>query len=874
MTNSKKKILLIDGNAFCYRAFYAIRSLSTSSGEPTNAIYGFMSMLNKIIAKEAPQYLAVAFDLKGPTFRHQRFADYKAHRKPMPDDLIVQIPIIKEVLKAYNFAIFEQEGYEGDDIIATLAKCLNSSNLEILLVTPDKDMLQLVNDNIKILNPRKDNGPLGKSWVKERFGVTADKIVEIMALAGDAADNIPGVPGIGEATAIELIKKYGSLEEVLINVDKIKHKSKANKLREFSEQAKMSKELATLDADIPQLKRKKQSELLTDLKIVDPDREKLFKLFKKLEFKALMSSMAPEKGNNSKTQIICGKDNMKQLREQIGHKKAVAVYFSLSGTEAMRSKVLAFALNANEKESFLFKEEDLSLPAVKQILEDKNIKKIGHNLKYIKVLLSKYAIKLNGISFDVMLAAYLLNPENAKYPLSDITLEHLNYKLEEPVSLEKDAECAHFCCSHAQALLPLSRILKKQLTAKDLFDLFEQIEMPLVEVLSEIEQEGITIDRNYLLHLADDFTKRLNRLTRDIYTLADETFNINSPKQLSVILFEKLGLPKIKRTKTGISTDTEVLNRLAQLHPIASELLEFREISKLKSTYVDGLLKLAHLPTEKLHTTFNQAATATGRLSSSRPNLQNIPIKTPLGKKIRQAFIAEKKTEVLLSADYSQIELRILAHLSADKSLIQAFKDGLDVHAHTASLIFGVDIDEISRQMRNTAKVVNFGIIYGMSAFGLAKDLGIEQAKAHEFIQSYFTRYPGVKKFIDDQIEHAKVSGFVVTLMKRRRYIPQIKSTNESVRQFAQRIAINAPVQGSASDLIKTAMIRIHQAFKTENISARMLLQVHDELVFAAEEKDLEKAKSLIKDKMENVLKLKVPIEVSIKVGKNWLEMS
>jgi len=873
MTNSKKKLLLIDGNAFCYRAFYGIRSLSTSAGEPTNAIYGFIAILNKLIAQHNPEYLAVAFDLKGPTFRHEQFSDYKAHRKPMPDELSVQIPTIKKVLKAQRIAIFEEAGYEADDVIATLASILANAKLEVFLATADKDMLQLVDDNIKILNPHKENLILTKSWIKQRFGVSSDKIIEIMSLAGDTSDNIPGVPGIGEATAVELIKRFGTLDEVLANIDKVKHKSRASKIKEFAEQAKLSRELATLKKDIPGLRRKKASKLLEELKVVEPNKEELFNLFKKLEFKTLMLKMAPENKTNSKIQIVCGADKTKELTGKASQKKTLAVFILGSHPEPMRAKVLGIALSVEEGKSFFFSADDFPNKAIRQILQDPSIKKTGHNLKYLKVILASYNINLQGISFDTMLAAYLLNPENARYSLPDLALEHLSVKLENVSTDVGDIELPKICCANANALLSLNKVLHKELKKKGLLKLFEDIEMPLVGILADMEQEGIVIDKDFLLHLAHDFEKKINSLTADIYEMAGESFNINSPKQLSLILFEKLNLPVLKRTKTGLSTDTEVLKKLTSLHPLASELLEFREISKLKSTYVDGLIKLLHSSTVKLHTSFNQTVTATGRLSSSRPNLQNIPIKTKLGRKIRQAFIAENKTELLLSADYSQIELRMLAHLSKDAALICAFKEGRDIHTYTASLIFGVDEGKVTEDMRNTAKTVNFGIIYGMSAFGLSKDLGIEQKKAQEFIQAYFNRYPGVKKFIEHQIEQANTLGFVTTLMKRRRYIPQIKSSNDSMRQFAQRVAMNAPVQGSASDLIKAAMIQIQQNLKTQKLSTRMLLQVHDELVFAVPQKELKQAKALIEDKMENVIKLRVPVKVSIKVGKNWLEM-
>ncbi len=880
----KKKILLIDGNSFCYRAFYAIRNLTTSSGQPTNAIYGFVTMLNKLIAEQRPDYLAVAFDVAAPTFRHKRFVNYKIKRRPMPEELSAQIPTIKEVLRAYHISIFEKEGYEADDVIATLAKRFTSpatdkygrsdgSELEILIVTGDKDFLQIVNNTTKVLNPHKDNLILDELWVRKRFGVRPEKIREIMALAGDTADNIPGVPGIGEATAIELIKEFGTLDGVLANLDKITNKARAEKIKEFAQLARMSRELVQLDSNVPQLAQKKTSELLKKSKLVEADKKRLFEIFKELEFKTLLQTVIPESKDTVVCKTISHHREAEEFLKQLLHKKDVAVYFWTSQQQAMRAKILGASFSFAEEESFFFPLEKIPIETLKPILENKDIKKIGHDLKYLKVLLANYGIDLQGLSFDVMLAAYLLDPAKAKYGLVDLALEYLDCKLEDLHPSTLDKEAAKICSQFVNTILRLNKILQKQLRQKNLFALFQNIEMPLIEVLAEMEKNGVALDKDLLLHLSCDFESRLKSLTGQIYEMAGESFNINSPKQLSVILFEKLKLPRLKRTKTGTSTDTDVLQRLRKVHPLASALLEFREISKLKSTYIEGLMKLLHPATGRIHTSFNQTGTATGRLSSSQPNLQNIPIKTKLGKRIRQAFITDKRANLLLSADYSQIELRIMAHLCGDKSLISAFKEDLDIHAHTASLIFGVSQDEVTAQMRDTAKTVNFGISYGISAFGLARDLSIEQGQAQEFIEAYFQRYPGVKKYIARQVKAAKDRGFVTTLLERRRYIPQIESPNENVRQFAQRIAINAPVQGSASDLIKAAMIEIYRELKVKGLATKMLLQVHDELVFSVPEEELEEVKVIVKDKMENVIKLKVPIKVSIKVGKNWLEM-
>jgi DNA polymerase-1 len=867
-----KKVLLIDGNSFCYRAFYAIRSLSTSKGQPTNAIYGFVTMLNKIIAEHQPQYIAVTFDLKGPTFRHKKFTDYKIHRKPMPNELSLQLPIIKQIIQAYGIAIFEQQGYEADDIIATLVKALTDENVEVLILTSDKDMFQVVSKNVKVINPHKENEILDETWVRERFGVEPKKIVEIMALSGDASDNIPGVPGIGEVTAIKLIKKFGSLDEVLANLDKITSKSRAEQIKRCASQARMSRELAKLDCDVPQLTEMNPSDLLVQLKTSEADSQRLFEIFKELEFKSLIQKFAPK--NKDKLDYIVVSSN----KEAESHLKdiiddSVTLFAWSDHRHPMVAKIYGITFFREKEKPLFFALRLISPEILKPILENGDIKKIGHNLKYLKVLLSNYGIDLQGIHFDTMIASYLLEPAKLKYELADLALEYLDCKIEEVLGLYTDEKAAEICCQNANMIFSLSKILQKQLKEKNLLSLFENIEIPLIEILASMEKEGVALDRNLLLHLSREFETKLKNLTRQIYEMAGQDFNINSPQQLSSILFEKLKLPIIKRTKTGSSTDTDVLQRLLSLHPIASVLLEFRELSKMKSTYIDGMLKLLHTRTGKIHTSFNQAGTATGRLSCSQPNLQNIPIRTKLGKRVRQVFIPSGKDNLLLSADYSQIELRILAHLSGDKNLISAFQKDLDIHAYTASLIFGVSVQEITTQMRDTAKTVNFGIIYAMTAYGLSRDLGSEVNQAQKFIDAYFQRYPQVKSYINRQKKQAERDGFVTTLLKRRRYIPQINSPDETARKFAQRIAINAPVQGSASDLIKAAMVEIYHSLKMQELLTKMIIQVHDELVFTVPEKELEEAKSLIKHKMENVIKLKVPIIVSIRIGKNWLEM-
>jgi DNA polymerase-1 len=586
-----------------------------------------------------------------------------------------------------------------------------------------------------------------------------------------------------------------------------------------------------------------------------------------------MQQVAPQSKDKIGYKIVSRADEAEENLKKLSKEDSLTLYLAGTDRDPMAAKISAVAFALEKGEILLFPCEQIPADRLKPIFENKNIKKVGHDLKYTKVLLSNYGIDLQGISFDTMLASYLLEPARLKYNLKGLALDYLSRKIEDVRVPSTNSEGAEVYCRNVNIIFKLSKILQKKLEQNNLSALFENIEMPLIEVLAEMEKEGVALDKDLLLHLSRDFERKLATKTKEIHQMAGESFNINSPKQLSSILFERLKLPRIKRTKTGSSTDTEVLRKLSAVHPLAQSLLEFREISKLKSTYIDGMAKLIHPRTRKIHASFNQTGTATGRLSSSQPNLQNIPIKTATGRKVRQIFLPDKLGNLLLSADYSQIELRILAHLSGDKNLISAFKEDLDIHAYTASLIFAESGDKISRQMRDTAKTVNFGITYGMSAYGLSKDLAIEINQAQEFIDAYFQRYPGVKSYINQQIKKAKKDGYVTTLMKRRRYIPQIKSSDENTRQFAQRVAINAPVQGSASDLIKAAMVQIHHSLKAQGLCTKMIIQVHDELVFSVPQKEWEEVKALIKDRMENVIKLKVPVKVSIKTGKNWLEL-
>ncbi len=836
----KTKLFLIDANAFCYRAYYAIKDLSTSYGQPTNAVYGFINMIRKVLKKYQPQFIGICFDVSRATFRQKKFNDYKINRPAMPDALSSQMPLIKEAVSSYNLPVFEMEGFEADDVIATIVKKVSDKKTEVFIVSGDKDILQLVGENVKVYNPLKEDIIYDQEKVEEAFGVSPERIADLLALTGDKADNIPGVRGIGVVTARSLLKEFGSLENIFFNLDKIKSEKVISLLKEQRAEAFLSKELAVLNTEVP---------LNLDLerfKIGTADNNRLFKLFKELEFKSLL----------------------RELPSQEQHQPKVSLRVLEGAVDLSKPKEFAFLLDAENIFICLnpFEVAKVSLKDLEKFdgaLTDERILKVGFDLKKDMVYFLRQGKELSGPLFDVMLAAYLIDPSQASYALFDLAWDYLEEHLN-PKGASPQEE--------ASIILRLKPILEEELKKRSLWELFLQVEMPLSLVLARMEFAGVSIDKEVLKKLSLELSKRIEELIREIHKQAGKEFNINSPKQLSGILFEELKLPVVKKTKTGFSTDEEVLGRLAKKHPIAANLLEYRQLVKLKSTYIDSLPQLVDPETGRLHASFNQAGTETGRLSSSNPNLQNIPIKTEIGRQIRKAFVPSKKDNFLVSADYSQIELRILAHLSQDHNLIMAFKEGQDIHRFTAALIFNQKQAETTDEMRDIAKRVNFGIIYGISAYGLSKDLGITQGEASEFIDSYFVRYPQVKEFMDFQIEKVRRDGFVTTLLGRRRYIPQINSANMNLRQFAERQAINTPVQGSAADLIKLAMINIQKEISDKNMESKLTIQVHDELVFDCPPKERETLKNLVKDLMENVLSLSVPIRVSIKYGKNWLE--
>ena len=883
-------LYLIDGSSYIYRAFFAIRQyLSNSKGLPTNAIFGFSNMLLKILKEENPDYLAIAFDPKGPTFRHEEYKEYKAQRPDMPEDLIPQIPYIFKLVDGFNIPILMKEGYEADDFIGTVARKAEKKGFRVTIITGDKDLFQLITKDVIVKDTMKDKTHDLKT-VKERFGVEPSRLVEIMALMGDKIDNIPGVPGIGEKTAIELIKEFGSTENLLKNIEKIKKEKLKENLENNKEQALLSKRLCTIDTNVP------IDFDIEELKVMNIKKEELIELFKELEFSKLLKEFTTKKDVSEKRyKAILKEDELKDLIERLKDGGEFAIDLETTHKEPMKADIVGISLSTKKDEAFYIPvsheypsapeqlKRDFVLKTLKPLLEDQGIKKSGQNIKYEIMVLSNAGINIQGVFFDTMLASYLINPSKRNHNLENIALEYLDYKMttyKEIVGTGKkeigfhqvDIETAtRYSAEDADITFQLSNVLSPLIKEKELEDLLSQVELPLARVLATIEKNGVRIDGNFLREMSKSLKLELDNLISKIYELAGIDFNINSPIQLREILFDKLKLTPIKKTKTGYSTDVDVLERLALQHELPAEMLNYRLLSKLKSTYVDSLSKLINPRTGRIHTSFNQTVTATGRLSSSNPNLQNIPIRTEVGREIRKAFIPDHGN-LFLSADYSQIELRLLAHLSEDKDLIKAFEQGEDIHTSTAREIFGVFPEMVTPDMRRSAKAVNFGIIYGISPFGLSKQLNISQKDAKKYIEGYFHKYPKVKEYIEDTIKKTYDMGYTTTILNRRRYIPELESKNKNIREFGERTAINTPIQGSAADLIKLAMINIHDRIKKKSLKSKMILQVHDELVFEVIEDEMETIKNLVKKEMEGVMEMKVPISVDINTGKNWNE--
>ncbi len=863
-------LYLIDGNSYLYRAFYAIRGLSSSDGKPTNAIFGFTNMILKILREKKPDYFAIVFDAPGPTHRHEIYEDYKAHRPGMPDDLKPQVPSIKKIINAFNIETIEKQGYEADDILAHIAKDAEAKGLEVYIVTGDKDMCQVVSPKIKLYDTMKERVTEEQNVI-EKFGVRPSQFPEVIALMGDASDNIPGAPGIGEKTATKLLKEFGNLDNIIKNHEKIKNTKARNAVSENIENIKLSLELATLHPDVPvDIK-------VEDLELKKPDWSKLLEHFRKFEFSSFIK-LIPHKETPApeKTEYITVLDR-KVLEDALSSIKSEITLDTETASrpgeppEAAKSPMTAelvgisFSTDPQKAyyipltHSYIGVPEQLPkeyvLEQLRGILENPEIKKTGHNIKYDLIVLKNERINLSGIAFDTIIASYLLNPNRINHNLEDVSMTYLALKKLSfkdvtdngkknfrEISIEDATE---YSGGDSVATLRLERFLEPAIKKERLAELFYNIEMPLVEVLADMEIAGIKIDLSLMGIFSKELEKELTGLAKRIYFLAGEEFNINSPKQLQEILFTKLGLRTIKKTKTGFSTDVDVLGQLALEHELPKEILEHRTLSKLKSTYVDALPKIVNPKTGRLHTSFNQTITATGRLSSSAPNLQNIPIRGEWGKRIRAAFTAEEG-HLLLSSDYSQIELRVLAHLSHDKELIDVFKKEGDVHTKTACELFGVSPENVTSEMRRQAKTVNFGIVYGISPYGLSKELTIAPDEAKFYIETYLAKYSGVKNYMEKLIKQASETGYVSTIFNRKRAIPELKSTNKNTRQLGQRLAINTPVQGSAADIIKLSMLNIWRKLKKEKLRAKMILQVHDELLFEIPLEEKDKVKVLV----------------------------
>jgi DNA polymerase-1 len=873
-------LYLIDGNSYVYRAFFAIKGLTNSKGFPTNAIFGFTNMLLKIIREKEPEGLAVVFDSPVPTERHRLFEDYKAHRPEIPSDLALQLPHVRKMISAFNIRIFEVPGYEADDLIGTIAKKTAAEGNSVFIVTADKDMLQLVDGNIKVYDPMKER-ILDAEYVRERFGVAPERVTEFMALTGDPVDNIPGIKGVGEKTAKELLSSFGSLEELFAHTERIKRERLRRMVEENREAVYLSLQLASIDTGAP------VEVEMEDFKMRAPDWLSLLTLFREFEFTSFMKLLPSVEPAQREYETITSPQRLREVVSSMRHEFALDL--EATGRDPLRDSIVGIAL-CNEKEKAYYvpvgheSAEQIGKQAVldifRPLFENRDAGKIGHNLKYDIMLLGRAGVSVSGRLFDTMIAAYLLNPNKPNHNLDEVSFEYLGKRKTSFAEVLKKRrsfaevtidEAAPYAAEDAALSYELKDLLFKRLAENDLEKIYFGIEMPLMLVLADMEEAGVKVDAPLLNALSKELAVEIESLSKRIFFLAGEEFNINSPKQLSKVLFHSLGLSPTKRTKTGFSTDMDVLEELASEHELPREVLNYRSLTKLKTTYIDVLPVLVNGESGRVHTSFNQTVAATGRLSSSDPNLQNIPVRGEWGKRIRAAFIAEEGN-LLLSADYSQVELRILAHLSGDEGLIQAFRTGIDIHARTASELFGVPVERVTAEMRRTAKVVNFGVIYGISAFGLSEALNMERKDAERYITQYFERHPGVKSYSEKVLAEAKEKGYVTTLFGRKRQIPELKSQNRNTRLQGERLAVNSPIQGTAADIIKIAMLRISGRFAGESLKGRMILQVHDELLFELPERELDAIKKAVREEMEGAGGLSVPLKVEVGYGRNWSE--
>jgi len=867
-----ESLYLLDGSSYLFRAYHALPPLSNSRGVPTGAVYGFINMLLKIIREKRPDALVVVFDAPGPTERHERFADYKANRPQMPDELSQQVPYIHRVVEAMRIPLLMRTGQEADDLIGSLARRAEEEGRQVIIVTGDKDMLQLVGPRIQVYDSMKEK-VYGEPEVLERFGVIPGQVVEVMGLMGDTIDNIPGVRGIGEKTARSLVQQFGTIEEMLARLPEVKSTKVREILMSQAEQARLSRSLALIRTDLP------VEADLEQLRLKEHDKAALQALFRELEFTGLQQAFTPQAPRGSLRMVaIDREEEVEAVARNLLAADELAIAVAVSGGRLAveRLRGLAFCVESGVAISlFLGPTSTSNLERLRPVLAAERPGKIGHDLKRAVGTLRKEGLVMGGLAFDTMVASYLLNPNRSDHSFQAVALEHLGVKPEAGPAADgmgdRSEEVMRRAAEEAHLAWQLKGVLLPKLQASELASLFVTIEMPLIEVLASMEMAGFRVDGDQLRELGKELETQLGQLESRIFALAGGHFNINSPKQLAEVLFQRLQLKPLKRTKTGYSTDMEVLQQLASTHELPAEVLNYRSLSKLKSTYVDVLPQLADSETGRVHTSFNQTVAATGRLSSSEPNLQNIPVRTELGRRIRRAFVAAKG-HWLLSADYSQVELRVLAHLSEDQALIADFAVDADVHRSTAAEIFGVAPETVTAEMRRRAKAINFGIIYGMSPFGLASDLRISQEEAALYIERYFQIYRGVKAFIDRTVQEARECGFVATLWGRRRAIPELRSSNQAVRQLGERLAVNTRIQGSAADLIKMAMIAIFRRMRLEGLETKLILQIHDELLFEVPEAELEVAKRVATGEMERAASLRVPLKVDLGVGTDWAE--
>ena len=877
------KLLLIDGNSIINRAFYGImgsKMLMTEDGTYTNAVYGFLSILFKELEDIKPEYLVVAFDLKAPTHRHKMYDKYKANRHGMPEELAMQMPILKETLKAMNVCIIEKEGYEADDILGTLAKWGQKEELEVTVLTGDRDSFQLIDKNIKVRIPRTKMGKTETEdytveKIEEEYGLEPLDLIEVKGLMGDASDNIPGVPGVGEKTALNLIKQYKSIDEVYNNIDEQKGKLK-EKLSENKDLAYLSKTLGTIDTNAPIEKD------LNVFQIEEWNKPEVLEIFKRLKFNRFIDRFALQDnvGGTSlgesqiNTEIeherIADKTKLAELKQEIQENKAMYYYLT-------EEKFIIYSPKTNK----CFSVENVQ--DFKDIFEDKNILKCSYKQKEEFIILWDKGIEAKNLMFDIAIAGYILNSNINKYTIEYLANEYINFDIAEYLSNTEKTEAEQITLFdnveqpkedktyiYAYTIYKLYNVLTQKMKEAGSIDLFNKIEMPLTEVLASMQYDGIYIDKQELLDFGKELQEKIDILTQEIYELTGEEFNINSTKQLGEILFEKLKLTVKKKTKTGYSTDVDVLEKIKYEHPVIEKILEYRQLQKLNSTYVEGLIPYID-ETGRIHSKFHQTVTTTGRISSTDPNLQNIPTRMELGRKLRKVFKPEQGY-IFVDADYSQIELRVLAHISEDKNMIEAFCNNEDIHAQAASKVFNIPLEEVTKEERTKAKAVNFGIVYGISEFGLGEQLGVSRKKAKEYIEQYLDKYSGIKEFMTNIVEETKEKGYVETLYHRRRYVPELKSNNYMVRQFGGRVAMNTPIQGTAADIMKIAMINVYNKLKENNLKSKLIVQVHDEILVETLESEKEQVKQIVKEEMENVIKLKVPLLAEVEEGHNWYE--